>query len=242
MIEYLNAPTPFLYGIHTDYRHLLPDLYDVFVVDLDGGSVACPENLPVPQLPEPYFNEVVESLFQILSPELLTADHVYPPKPQNPSRDLVVQDKQLRAVFIRLFASLFAGYRSCLSITRIHPQPVIHFNQTWIDRKVRLIPRGKCVHHPPRFRVGLEKPNWDTLHCSNLSTKLCDQLIEQLLCGRAPSIAEATEQFLHSVGCGRCTQNLDWCIYPFEITLGYDFVAERELNYRGGHHSMFAVT
>lgn len=38
---------------------------DVFVVDLDGGSVACPENLPVPQLPEPYFNEVVESLFQV---------------------------------------------------------------------------------------------------------------------------------------------------------------------------------
>ncbi|TGZ55039.1 hypothetical protein CRM22_010521 [Opisthorchis felineus] len=130
LIEYLNAPTPFLYGIHTSYRSMLPELVDVFIADLDGGSVTCPENIPVPQLPEPYFEQVVESLFQILSPELLTADHVYPPKPTAPSADLIHQDKQLRAVFLRLFASLFSGYRSCLNITRIHPQPVIHFDQS----------------------------------------------------------------------------------------------------------------
>ncbi|KAF8561412.1 hypothetical protein P879_03099 [Paragonimus westermani] len=130
LTEYLNAPTPFLYGIHSSYRHMLPELVDVFVADLDGGSVACPDNIPVPQLPEPYFQEVVDSLFQILNPELFTSDYMYPPKPQSVLPDLRLQDKQLRAVFIRLFASLFSGYRSCLSITRIHPQPVLHFNQS----------------------------------------------------------------------------------------------------------------
>ncbi|VDQ05905.1 unnamed protein product [Trichobilharzia regenti] len=74
---------------------------------------------------------------QILSPELMSADHVYPPTTtttctttaSSQSNDLIIQDKKLRAVFLRLFASLFAGYRSCLTITRIHPQPVIHFNR-----------------------------------------------------------------------------------------------------------------
>ncbi|CAL8101323.1 unnamed protein product [Calicophoron daubneyi] len=130
LIEYLNAPIPFLYGIHSSYKDLVPDLPDVFVVDLDGGSVACPENISVPQLPEPYFKEVVDSLFHVLTPELFTSDQVYPPKPEIISPDLLFQDKQLRAIFIRLFASLFSGYRSCLNITRIHPQPVIHFNQS----------------------------------------------------------------------------------------------------------------
>ncbi|VEL20574.1 unnamed protein product [Protopolystoma xenopodis] len=59
----------------------------------------------------------------------MTADHIYPPLPPAKPPELAFQDKQLRAVFLRLFTSLFAGYRSCLTITRIHPKPVIHFNK-----------------------------------------------------------------------------------------------------------------
>lgn len=33
MIEFVNAPTPFLYGIHSGYQHLLSDM-----VSLDGFS------------------------------------------------------------------------------------------------------------------------------------------------------------------------------------------------------------
>ncbi|CAH8512381.1 unnamed protein product [Schistosoma turkestanicum] len=142
LIEFVNAPTPFLYGIHSGYQHLLPDMVDVFVADLDGGSVVCPENTPVPQLPDPYFTEVVESLFHILSPDLMTADYIYPLATSNQSDDLISLDKKLRAVFLRLFASLFAGYRSCLTITRIHPQPVIHFNRT-----LYLLLRGNNAHN-----------------------------------------------------------------------------------------------
>ncbi|XP_018651634.1 myotubularin-related protein [Schistosoma mansoni] len=142
LIEFINAPTPFLYGIHTGYQHLLSDMVDVFVTDLDGGSVVCPENIPIPQLPDPYFTEVVENLFQILSPELMTADYIYPLVTSNQSSDLISLDKRLRAVFLRLFTSLFAGYRSCLTITRIHPKPVIHFNRT-----LYLLLRGNSAHN-----------------------------------------------------------------------------------------------
>jgi hypothetical protein len=43
--------------------------------------------------------------------------------------DSVWMDKLLRAVFVRLFAQLFAGYRYCLLVIRISPRPVIGFNK-----------------------------------------------------------------------------------------------------------------
>ncbi|CAF4231410.1 unnamed protein product, partial [Rotaria magnacalcarata] len=39
------------------------------------------------------------------------------------------KDKQIRAIFVRFFSELFAGYRSCLLITRINPRPVISFHK-----------------------------------------------------------------------------------------------------------------
>uniref|UniRef100_A0A5K3EUF0 UDENN domain-containing protein n=2 Tax=Mesocestoides corti TaxID=53468 RepID=A0A5K3EUF0_MESCO len=145
LIDYLSAPTPFLYGIHASYCHLLPDIPDVFIADLDVGRVICPENLPLPQIPQPFLTEAIQSLFHILSPDLLTADNVYPPPSESvPQLTPIQVDKRLRAVFLRLFASVFAGYRSCLTITRIHPQPVIHFNQSLF-----LVLRG--VHEPDDF-------------------------------------------------------------------------------------------
>lgn len=38
-------------------------------------------------------------------------------------------DKELRAIFMRLFAQLLQGYRSCLTLIRIHPKPVITFHK-----------------------------------------------------------------------------------------------------------------
>lgn len=57
-----------------------------------------------------------------------------------------LQDKEIRAVFLRLFAQLLQGYRWCLHIIRIHPEPVIRFHKVrpgqehagwWEGRKTR---------------------------------------------------------------------------------------------------------
>lgn len=40
---------------------------DVITADLDGGSVSCPINLEIPQLPDPYYTEVVDSLFHVIN-------------------------------------------------------------------------------------------------------------------------------------------------------------------------------
>lgn len=60
-----------------------------------------------------------------------------PPQPRCPPLPLTfsspspvwLQDKEIRAVFLRLFAQLLQGYRWCLHIIRIHPEPVIRFHK-----------------------------------------------------------------------------------------------------------------
>lgn len=51
--------------------------------------------------------------------------HLHSPAPQ---------DKELRAVFLRLFAQLLQGYRWCLHMVRIHPEPVIRFHKVGHSR------------------------------------------------------------------------------------------------------------
>ena len=63
-----------------------------------------------------------ECIRKVESSSQLVADY---PKYKDESN----KDKQIRAIFIRLFSELFAGYRSCLLIIRINPKPVISFHK-----------------------------------------------------------------------------------------------------------------
>jgi len=103
---------------------------DVIVVDLDGGSILVPDGISLPLLPEPLLTQTQDCLSLVLQPELCCADHAFPPTSttvQPPPPTLV--DKEVRAVFMRTFAQLLQGYRSCLTIIRIHPKPVITFHK-----------------------------------------------------------------------------------------------------------------
>ena len=86
----------------------------------------------------------LQELFQILKPDIHAADLAFPingrmnMKTDSGSqlvadypkyKDETNRDKQIRSIFIRLFAELFAGYRSCLLIIRINPKPVISFHK-----------------------------------------------------------------------------------------------------------------
>ena len=77
------------------------------------------------------------SLFQTLLPDLLNADYAFAPLPPKPP-PLDMLDKEIRAIFLRFFAEMYAGYRSCLTIIRIHPEPFITFHKvsskTFIER------------------------------------------------------------------------------------------------------------
>ncbi|KAH8341099.1 hypothetical protein KR067_010896 [Drosophila pandora] len=133
LTEVLSTPTPFIMGIHSSLQTEITDLMDVIVVDLDGGLVTIPESLtpPVPILPSPLWEQTQELLSMILFPNLAQADLAFPTqeRPSALAKTDAQIDKELRAIFMRLFAQMFQGYRSCLTIIRIHPKPVITFHK-----------------------------------------------------------------------------------------------------------------
>lgn len=101
---------------------------DVIVADLDGGSIMVPDGVSLPLLPEPLLSNTQEALSIILQPELGSADYAFPPLAVRAPQPVML-DKEIRAVFMRAFAQLLQGYRSCLTLIRIHPKPVITFHK-----------------------------------------------------------------------------------------------------------------
>lgn len=129
LVEILSTPTPFIMGVHSSLRSEVVELMDVIIADLDGGSIAVPDGVSLPLLPEPLLSQTTEALGFVLQPELATADLAFPPPTPRTPPPPTLLDKQLRAVFMRAFAMLLQGYRSCLTIIRIHPKPVITFHK-----------------------------------------------------------------------------------------------------------------
>nr|XP_046153163.1 myotubularin-related protein 5-like isoform X1 [Oncorhynchus gorbuscha] len=133
LLEVLSTPTPFIIGVNSFFRSETQELVgsmtlDVIIADLDGGTVTIPECVHISLLPDPLLQQTQTALSMVLDPELEMADHAFPPSSTQPST-LKIQDKEIRAVFLWLFGQLFHGYRWCLHIIRIHPEPVIRFHK-----------------------------------------------------------------------------------------------------------------
>ncbi|XP_054159032.1 myotubularin-related protein 13-like [Oppia nitens] len=128
LLEVLSTPTPFLMGIHSSLKNEVTDLLDVIVVDLDGGSITIPDCLRVPHFDEPLHSQLITHLCQVIRPQLIQADDAFPSSHVKPSLPQFL-DKEIRAIFVRTFAQILQGYRSCLTIIRIHPKPVITFHK-----------------------------------------------------------------------------------------------------------------
>ncbi|KAG7258429.1 hypothetical protein CRUP_018443 [Coryphaenoides rupestris] len=128
LLEVLSTPTPFIIGVNSFFRSETQELLDVIIADLDGGTVTIPECVHISLLPEPLLQQTQTALSMVLDPELELADQAFPPCSIQPSA-LKIQDKEVRGVFLWLFARLFQGYRWCLHIIRIHPEPVIRFHK-----------------------------------------------------------------------------------------------------------------
>uniref|UniRef100_A0A672RXV7 Myotubularin-related protein 5-like n=1 Tax=Sinocyclocheilus grahami TaxID=75366 RepID=A0A672RXV7_SINGR len=128
LLEVLSTPTPFIIGVNSHFRSETQELLDVIIADLDGGTVTIPECVHISLLPEPLLHHTQTAISMVLDPELEVADHAFPPPSVQPST-LKIQDKEIRAVFLWLFAHLLQGYRWCLHIIRIHPEPAICFHK-----------------------------------------------------------------------------------------------------------------
>ncbi|XP_073508693.1 myotubularin-related protein 5 isoform X8 [Phyllobates terribilis] len=128
LLEVLSTPTPFIIGVNALFRAETQDLLDVIIADLDGGTVTIPECVQIPLLPEPLIHHTQDALSLVLDPALQIADSAFPPSSITTST-LRMQDMEVRAVFLRLFAQVLQGYRCCLQLIRVHPEPVIRFHK-----------------------------------------------------------------------------------------------------------------
>ncbi|XP_053576567.1 myotubularin-related protein 13 [Bombina bombina] len=128
LLEVLSSPTPFIIGVHSLFCTEIHDLLDVIIADLDGGTIKIPECIHLSQLPEPLLHQTQAALSLVLHPDLEVADYAFPPLRTSMSH-IKMLDKEVRGVFLRLFAQIFQGYRSCLQLIRIHAEPVIHFHK-----------------------------------------------------------------------------------------------------------------
>lgn len=134
LIEVLSTPTPFVMGVHSMLQSEINDVLDVIIADLDGGSIYIPESLvpPLARLPPVLWKSTQEALQHVLQPELALADLAFPTQQNNgrsEQKSPAILDKEIRAVFMRLFAQLLQGYRSCLTLIRIYSKPVIKFHK-----------------------------------------------------------------------------------------------------------------
>lgn len=129
LIEFLSTPTPFIIGVHSSLKREISDLLDVIVVDIDGGSVKVPDSLHVAHLEEPCNSQLVTLLVHITRPQLIHADDAFiqsgHAQPSSPD----IMDKEIRAVFLRTITQILQGYRSCLTVMRIHPRNLISFHK-----------------------------------------------------------------------------------------------------------------
>uniref|UniRef100_A0A3B3TAY3 SET binding factor 2 n=1 Tax=Paramormyrops kingsleyae TaxID=1676925 RepID=A0A3B3TAY3_9TELE len=135
LLEVLSSPTPFIIGVHSVFQSDIQDLLDVIIADLDGGTIKIPECIHLSCLPEPLLQQTCSALSMVLHPDLEVADYAFPPT-HVATPNIKHLDKDVRAVFLWLFAQLFQGYRSCLQLIRIHSEPVIQFHKVaFLDQR-----------------------------------------------------------------------------------------------------------
>lgn len=129
LIEFLSTPTPFIIGVHSSLKREISDLLDVIVVDIDGGSVKVPDSLHLAHLEEPYNSQLVTLLVHISKPQIIHADDAFRTASQDQPSSPDLMDKEIRAVFLRTITQILQGYRSCLTVIRIHPKSLISFHK-----------------------------------------------------------------------------------------------------------------
>ncbi|OAY59212.1 DENN domain and WD repeat-containing protein SCD1 isoform X1 [Manihot esculenta] len=117
-VDYIDAPTPYMMGLHSgvDTSNLAMD--GVVVVDLDYNQISTTEEIP--PIPEPELSSLRSDILKLLFPNVMGIDQVKAGvfsssvqyckgynKPWGEDHDL-----QLRLIFLKFFASILGGYRN----------------------------------------------------------------------------------------------------------------------------------
>eukprot|EP00258_Populus_trichocarpa_P026354 XP_024442373.1 DENN domain and WD repeat-containing protein SCD1 isoform X3 [Populus trichocarpa] len=144
-VDYIDAPTPYMMGLHSavDTSYLAMD--GVVVVDLEYNRICTSEEIP--PIPEPELSTLRGEILKLLYPNVMGIDQMKAGlvssseqyfkgcnKPWGEDHDL-----QLRLIFLKFFASILGGYRNFIENTATHA-----FNTQAFLRK-----RSRSTNQPP---------------------------------------------------------------------------------------------
>ncbi|XP_050236347.1 DENN domain and WD repeat-containing protein SCD1 [Mercurialis annua] len=117
-VDYIDAPTPYMMGLHSDVDTSLLAMDGVVIVDLEYNRITTTEEIP--PIPEPELSSLRGELLKFLFPNVMEIDQMKAGvfslaeqhskncnKPWGEDHDL-----QLRLIFFKFFASILGGYRN----------------------------------------------------------------------------------------------------------------------------------
>lgn len=139
-VDYIDAPTPYMMGLHSGVDTSNLSMDGVVVVDLDYNRITTTEELP--SIPEPELSSLRGDILKLLHPNVVGIDQMkaslgiltelYPrceSKPWGEDHDI-----QLRLIFLKFFASILGGYRNFIENTATH----VFNTQAFLKNRSRL--------------------------------------------------------------------------------------------------------
>ncbi|VDK89012.1 unnamed protein product [Litomosoides sigmodontis] len=131
--QLLYAPTPFVIGVPASFfAHKAIDIpNDVIVVDLDMNQLLIPDDISIPDMPEPDCSELKNNLRKSLDKLLLNIPEIELDNNETVKMDCTldsdIADIGVRVAMIRFFnsANVFANFCEHTRTLRLYPRPVV---------------------------------------------------------------------------------------------------------------------
>ncbi|KAF2075800.1 hypothetical protein CYY_002883 [Polysphondylium violaceum] len=124
LIDFLQAPTPFIVGMIQHPSKPKIDYQDIVVVDLDNQELNC-SNL-ISNVPECESLKLENELRRILYPDLDTLSTAFPVHRD----DGFSMNQQIRSAFLAFFVSFFYDIDEYRYLLRKYPTPITTFNKS----------------------------------------------------------------------------------------------------------------
>ncbi|XP_057519264.1 DENN domain and WD repeat-containing protein SCD1-like [Amaranthus tricolor] len=117
-VDYVDAPTPYIIGLHSSVDTSELSMDGVLLVDIDHNCISTSEEIP--SVPEPELSILHDDIMKLLYPNVMRIDEIntgfeelYMKCPKVVSKPWGKDhDLQLRLIFLKFFATILSGYRN----------------------------------------------------------------------------------------------------------------------------------
>ncbi|KAJ4959695.1 hypothetical protein NE237_019605 [Protea cynaroides] len=148
-VDYIDAPTPYMMGLHSGVDTTGLTMDGVVVVDLEYNRITTSEEIP--PIPEPELSSLRGEIMKLLYPKVVGIDQMKgsfggsPEQyPRGDSKSWGEEhDLQLRLIFLKFFASILSGYRNFIENGSNHV-----FNTQAFMKK-----RSRSTNQPPESMI-----------------------------------------------------------------------------------------